>query len=288
MNPTQPWTGSVPIDSIVPNPDQPRKHFDEERLAATARSCGVRQIQPVNVIAHEDPDRSEVRWMLIDGERRWRGLRALGATTIKIAYDPAITREHLFEASFAANFCREGHTKAETCDAVARLIDAGKSQGEIATMIGKAPSWVSDFCIIRALHPRLLKAMDFPPQGERKLPMSAAKLIATLPPFDQLGAWNKVKDLPATEGFHKLRTSGKVRHAARRCRADDADYAEGRAGAVLRQVTSLADLPLPMLKSLSPANLRAIIRILGRIDSVLATTKDRFTQALEQAEDKAA
>jgi len=284
---TQPWSGSVPIDSIAPNPDQPRKHFDEEKLAATARSCGVRQIQPVNVIAHEDPARPAIRWMLVDGERRWRGLKGLGAATIKVAYDPAIAREHLFEASFAANFCREGHTRAETMEAVARLTDAGRSRQEIADMVGKSLGWVADYCALRTLHPALLKAMDFPPKDERKVPMNVAKLLAPLPPFDQLGQWEKVKDMPMAEAFHKLRTSGKVRHGAKRSPAEDADYAESKAALALRQVQALHDLPLPMLKSLSPDTLKAILKILAKISGTIDVTLDRFSKATQEAEERA-
>jgi len=280
---TQPWTGLVPIESIVPNPDQPRKHFDEEKLAATARSCGIRQIQPVNVIAHEDPDRPEVMWMLIDGERRWRGLRSLGAEKIKIAYDPALTREHLFEASFAANFCREGHTKAETMHAVTRLLDQGKTRAEIAGMIGKSEVWVGDYCTLRTLHPKLLKAMDFPPAGERKLPMSAAKLLASLPPFDQLGQWKKVSDLPAGEAFHKLRCNGKVRHGAERSPIEDAEYVQGQASVALKKLHALVNVPLPMLKRLSSENIDAVIKLLGKISTALDEANERFSRAASEA-----
>lgn len=277
-----PWTGNVPIDSVIPNPDQPRKHFDEEKLAATARSCGVRQIQPVIVISHQDPVRPELRWMIVDGERRWRGLKAIGAKTIKVAYDPAIRHEHLFEASFAANFCREGHTRAETMTAVARMSDAGKTQAEIAEMVGKSVGWVNDFCAIRSLHPDLLKAMDFPPKNERKLPMNVARLIATLKPFDQIAQWDKVKHLPMAEAFHKVRTTGKVRHTCRR-RADDADYAESKASNALRQAEAIVQLPLPMLKSLSRGNLDVILGIIDRIRSALATAEERLRAARKEA-----
>ena len=71
----EPTTAAVPtelpIDSIVPNPEQPRRHFEEKELDALADSIrrhGV--LQPVLVRRASDgaPDRYE----LVVGERRWR------------------------------------------------------------------------------------------------------------------------------------------------------------------------------------------------------------------------
>lgn len=288
INTGEPWTGSVPIDSVVPNPEQPRKHFDQAALQATATSCGRRQIQPISVIAHVDKRRPDVRWMIVDGERRWRGLKGIGAKTIKINYDPAITREGLFEASVAANFCREGHTHAETSGAVNQLVREGKSEADIAALLGKSLSWVNNYRRTADLHPELLKAMDFPRDGERRLPMKIAMLLVALKPFDQLGQWNKVKEAPVNEAFHTLRTSGKVRHGAKRCRADDVDYVEGKVAGALGAVTALVKIPVPMLKVLSVENLRAINALLGKISVQLDLATDRFRDAEKEMGRRAA
>ena len=61
----------LPVASIVPNPHQPRVHFDEEslaELAASIREIGV--LQPVLVRAT-----GESAYELIAGERRWRAAR---------------------------------------------------------------------------------------------------------------------------------------------------------------------------------------------------------------------
>lgn len=276
---SRPWTGAVDIESVVPNPDQPRKHFDEAKLALTAKSVGQRQISPIGVIAHTDAKRPKVRWMIVDGERRWRGLKALGAKTIKIAYDPDITKDCLFEASLVANFCRVGHTKEEIVHAVGKLRDRGLTQEEISEKVGHSNVWVSDYCVIRTLHPELLRAMDFPPAGERKLPMNIAKLLAPLNAFDQLGHWNKVKLLPMSEAFHKLRCSGKVRHEARRSPVEDVSYIFGKAGAALQQIETLGKVPLPMLKRLSPDNFASVREAMGKIEKALEAAKRRFELA---------
>ncbi len=151
-------------------------------------------------------------------------------------------------------------------------------------MIGKSDIWVYNYRRLEKLHPELLKRMDSAPDGERRLPMKIALLLAPLQPFSQLGEWDKVKDMPGSEGFHKLRTSGKVRHLAKRSPCDDANYAEGKAANALRQVEALVKLPMPMLKGLSADNLRAIGAILKKASVQMDLALDRIAQAGRTAE----
>src|SRR3954452_9996837 len=68
----------LPIDSLSPNPNQPRVHFDEEalsELAASIRAIGV--LQPV--LAR---DMGGGLYQLVAGERRWREASRAGLTTI--------------------------------------------------------------------------------------------------------------------------------------------------------------------------------------------------------------
>lgn len=279
----RPWTGRVPIGTVMPNPDQPRKHFDAEALERTGRSAARGQIQPIAVVAHRDAARPAVRWMIVDGERRWRALKAQGAQTIKIAYDPELGADGIYEASLAANFCREGHTNQEKIAAVAKLRSMGRSLDEIAELVGHSSSWAGNYAALAGLHPRLQEAMDFPPRGERKLPTKIALLLAGLKPFDQLGQWEKVKDQPQAEAFHKLRTNGRVRHGVKRSAADDADYCEGKAAKALQSVEALLKLPLPMLRSLTVENLTALLKICGKIGTQLMLTNERLNEARADA-----
>src|SRR5262245_28530261 len=69
----------IPIDSIFPNPHQPRKAFDETALrdlAASFKSTGI--IQPLVVRREEDA------YQLIAGERRWRAARLAGLATVPV------------------------------------------------------------------------------------------------------------------------------------------------------------------------------------------------------------
>ncbi len=75
----------IALDRIEPDPDQPRRSFDPERLeelAASIRLQGV--LQPIAVRY----DAARDRYVIIHGERRWRAAQLAGLTTI-----PAIVRE---------------------------------------------------------------------------------------------------------------------------------------------------------------------------------------------------
>ena len=75
----------IRLDRIEPDPDQPRREFDQERLdelAASIRTEGV--LQPIAVSYAEDRD----VYVIIHGERRWRAARQVGLDVI-----PAIVRD---------------------------------------------------------------------------------------------------------------------------------------------------------------------------------------------------
>ena len=64
----------VPVQSITPNPEQPRSYFDSEKLQVLARTISASgQKDPVKVVPFVDG--SAVRLFLIDGERRFRVIR---------------------------------------------------------------------------------------------------------------------------------------------------------------------------------------------------------------------
>src|SRR5262249_47255190 len=75
----------LPVELIRPNPNQPRKRFDDESLNALAASLTERGvIQPV--LVRPLPGGS---YELVAGERRWRAAQLAGLETI-----PSIVREH--------------------------------------------------------------------------------------------------------------------------------------------------------------------------------------------------
>src|SRR5690554_4405362 len=67
----------IKIMDIDPNPSQPRKYFDDQKISELVESIKVHGVvQPVIVKPHGD------RYQLIAGERRWRAARAAGLSSI--------------------------------------------------------------------------------------------------------------------------------------------------------------------------------------------------------------
>jgi ParB family chromosome partitioning protein len=136
----QPRLEEIPVGSIVPNPHQPRVHFDEEtlvELAASIREIGV--LQPVLVRAT-----GESTYELIAGERRWRAARRAGLAVI-----PAIVRvtDDLgsVERALVENLHRQDLTPLEEAAAYQQLIeDFSLTHEQVASRVGKSRSSVTN------------------------------------------------------------------------------------------------------------------------------------------------
>lgn len=281
---SKPWAGAVPIDSIAANPGQPRTYFDQELLERTAASCGRRQIQAVIVIPHRDKARPEVRWMIVDGERRWRGLKGIGAKTIKVIYDPEITVETLFSDSVSANFCRAGHTHAERARAVEGLRKEGRTYEEIGAIMGKSGVTVANDHKLLGLAPRLLALMDPPTDKSKRLAMRVAVILAELPHEKQLEQWEKLKKHAAATQFHKLRhtTSGPVGLGF--TPADNARYTLGKVTAAFRHAEGFEFVPLPMLKKLPAEAFAEIRKQFRKLEESIARGRERLDEAERSGE----
>jgi ParB family chromosome partitioning protein len=135
--PPQPEPGNavveLPLGSVDPNRDQPRKRFEEEALRQLSESIaqsGV--IQPIIVYP------SEGRYTIVAGERRWRAARLAGLDTI-----PAIVREYdnvrRMEVALVENIQRENLNPLEEATAVRRLMDeCGLTQEAVAARLGRS------------------------------------------------------------------------------------------------------------------------------------------------------
>ena len=130
----------LPLDSITPNPRQPREVFDEDALAelvASINAVGV--LQPV-VVRETEPG----RYQLIMGERRWRASREAGLGAI-----PAIIRETpddaLLRDALLENLHRQQLNALEEAAAYQQLLDEfGATHEELADRIGRSRSHVSN------------------------------------------------------------------------------------------------------------------------------------------------
>ena len=124
---------------IDPNPDQPRQHMDEAKLAELARSMSEQGIvQPMIVRKHGS------RFQLIAGERRWRAAQRAG-----IARVPVLVRDvadhQVLEIALVENIQREELNPIEEATAYRRLVsELGYSQEQVASRVGKDRSTVAN------------------------------------------------------------------------------------------------------------------------------------------------
>ena len=145
-------TVELPIDAIAPNPQQPRKDFDDKALrdlSASLRQSGV--LQPVVVRRLGDG------YQLIVGERRWRAAKLAGITRI-----PAVIREvsdaQSLELALVENLLREDLNPMEEAEAYQRLLaEFGWTQEELAQRVARDRSSVAN-CLRLLKLPELIQA----------------------------------------------------------------------------------------------------------------------------------
>ena len=133
----------LPQDSILPNPDQPRKRFDYDELEGLAQS--IRQngiLQPVTV--RRRTDGKNVKFELVAGERRLRAARLVGLTKIP-AIETDADEKSSAVLSLIENLQRQDLNFFEEAEAVQRLVEKySMSREEAADKLGRAQSTLSN------------------------------------------------------------------------------------------------------------------------------------------------
>ena len=129
----------VRIDSIDPNPYQPRRNFDQKSLLELSRSIRADGlVQPIVV----RPEGS--RFALIVGERRCRAAKMAGMTTIP-AIVREVERERVLEVTLVENIQREDLNPIEVAHALDRMIqELHLSHEEVASRTGKDRSTITN------------------------------------------------------------------------------------------------------------------------------------------------
>jgi len=136
----QPELLHLPLETIHPNPRQPRRRFEPEAtagLAASIRLQGV--LQPVVV-----RPRAEGGYELVAGERRWRAAREAGVPTLPALVRDVGDRDTLL-LGLVENVAREDLSPVEEARAYASLIDEFElSLAEVAERVGRSKASVSN------------------------------------------------------------------------------------------------------------------------------------------------
>ena len=146
----------IPVGEILPNPRQPRSHFDPQELAELAisiREHGV--IQPLIVTLGENSG----QYVLVAGERRLLAARQAGLDTV-----PAIVREatqqELVELALIENVQRADLSPLEAGEAYRQLADDfNLSHEEIANRVGKSRVAITNTLRLLKLPPAVQTAL---------------------------------------------------------------------------------------------------------------------------------
>lgn len=149
----------LPLDWLMPDPGNPRTHFDEAELAELAASIEARGVlQPVIV----GPKNGDGKHVIRMGERRYRASLAAGKKTIPAIIEAGEGGDTLAD-QIVENDQRAGLSAKELARGVERMLGEGKSQAEIATALGRSKQFVSLYAAYGEMEPYLRDAIDKAP-----------------------------------------------------------------------------------------------------------------------------
>lgn len=191
----------IPIEQISPNPDQPRKRFEDSDLSDLASSIkekGV--IQPLIVRKSGDQ-----RYEIVAGERRWRA-----AQIAQLHVLPVIVREftdvEVLEVAIIENIQRADLNAIEEAAGYRQLMDKfGHTQEKLAEALGKSRSHIANLM-------RLLNLPDSVVEMVRTGDLSAGHARALIPAQDPVGLAKQIVkgglSVRATEALVKREAQG--------------------------------------------------------------------------------
>lgn len=137
---------TLPLREIEPDPDQPRKTFDEEALAELSASIAEHGlIQPIAV-----RPRAAGGYLIVAGERRWRACRMAGLTEAPVVIKD-VTDEQAMELALVENLQREDLDPVEEAMGIRELMTrCDLTQEQAAQKLGKSRSALAN--ILRLLN----------------------------------------------------------------------------------------------------------------------------------------
>ena len=146
----------IPLSQIEPNPDQPRREFDQtamQELAASIENMGI--IAPIT-LRQVAPD----RYQIIAGERRWRASQMAGLKSMP-AYIRTINDENMMEMALVENIQREDLNAVEIALAYQHLLDStGMTQEKVSERVGKSRTAVANYLRLLKLPAQVQMALQ--------------------------------------------------------------------------------------------------------------------------------
>jgi ParB family transcriptional regulator, chromosome partitioning protein len=136
-----------PLEQIAPDPNQPRKVFNEAALKELTESIRLRGVlQPIILTRNPDPQEAQTTpYLILFGERRFRASLAAGRTTIPaVLEDRELDPAERLLRQLAENDVRKDLCLLERAESLVQLMETSAlSRTELASRLGKSGSWVS-------------------------------------------------------------------------------------------------------------------------------------------------
>ncbi|MFV3130267.1 ParB/RepB/Spo0J family partition protein [Niveispirillum sp. KHB5.9] len=175
------------LTDVEPNPNQPRRHFDEEELQALSFSLReVGQLSPILVQAHPTEPK---RFLLVAGERRWRAAGMAGLTKIMAHILP--TDANTDQIALIENLQRVDLSPVEEAEGIRRLIETHEyNQEAVGDLLGRSRTEVNTTLTLLKLEPTILKECV---TSHNDVPKAVLLELARMEEIDQLSLWLKVK-----------------------------------------------------------------------------------------------
>lgn len=216
----------VPVDNIRPNPHQPRKEFNEERLRELAQSIEEHGlIQPITVRYI-----GEKRFELISGERRLRASKLAGIDKLP-AYIREVSDDDVISYALIENIQREDLNPIEVAMGYQRLIEeADFTQAEVAEQVGKNRSTVANMLRLLNLPPFIQAALR-----DESLTMGHARaLLAVEDPEDQKAIFKKIIE----KGYSVRKTEKAIKALSKDKEKSSSQNSSDQRNAFLKEISN--------------------------------------------------
>ncbi len=248
---------SIPIDLVGRNPQQPRKHFDENDLTDLCNSIkahGVLQPILVRPIAGG-------KFEIVAGERRWRAAQRAGLHAI-----PAVVREfndvEVLEVAIIENVQRTDLNPIEEAQGFQALIDRfGRTQQDIADAVGKSRPHIANMLRLLALPDDLQEMVR-----DGRLSSGHARAILTAP--DPRGLAQRV----LTEGLNVReveRLAQQAKDEKHGPRAGSADTKSADTRALEQSISNALGLEVTISDKNGQGDVKISYKTLEQLDDVI-------------------
>ena len=219
----------LPVESLSPHPDQPRRHFDDAQLDELAGSIAARGlIQPIVVRPYGHG------YQIVAGERRWRAAQRAHLHEVPVVVRD-LSDDETLEVALIENIQRQDLNAIEEAQAYQRLAgEYGHTQDALARIVHKSRSHIAN----------LLRLLELPDPVQRhvvegRLSMGHARAMLGARDVEDLADRVITRNLSVRDTERLAREAKGGRSRGDGARAADADLA-----AVERQLADLLGLPV--------------------------------------------